>query len=173
MLGIKIPWQVFACAGLGLLLAGFGYWCYDLGQDHKQADWDASIERGRKAVEELKKKQVVITTRVETVYLDKVKVIREKGRDIVKQVPIYIPADSCDLPGGFRLLHDAAATNTLPDSSKLSDAASVSVADATTTIGENYATCQEWREQLVNLQEWVHEQSKLSSHSKDNKTSPE
>jgi hypothetical protein len=59
------------------------------------------------------------------------------------------------LPGGFRLLHDAAATNTLPDSAKLPDASPVSVADATTTVAGNYKTCNEVREQLVSLQDWV------------------
>lgn len=161
MMGIKIPWQVFACAGVLLVLSAIGWKLYDLGQDHKQLEWDASIERGRKAVEELKKKQVAVTTSVEIRYLDKVRTIREKGDEIIKKVPVYIPVGSCDLPGGFRLLHDAAATNTIPDSSQLPDAAPVRVDEATTVIASNYKTCNEVREQLINLQGWILTQSAL------------
>ncbi len=172
MMGIKIPWQVFACAGVLLILSAIGWKLYDLGQDHKQLEWDASVERGRKAVEELKKKQVAVTTSVEVRYLDKVRTIREKGDEIIKKVPVYIPVGSCDLPGGFRLLHDAAATNTLPDSSQLPDAAPVRVDEATTVIAGNYKTCNEVREQLSQLQSWVSDQASLTSRNLDSNNTP-
>lgn len=164
---IKIPWQVWACSGVVLVLGLCGWKLYDLGQDHKQAEWAASIERGKAAVEELKKKQTIVTTRVETKYVDRIKVIHEKGKDIVKRVEVFVPVGSCDLPGGFRLLHDSAAANTVPDSSEIANALPVPAQTVASTVAENYTTCNQWREQLIGLQEWVTEIGKLP-HTLDN-----
>lgn len=92
------------------------WWAYAAGKESVQKDWDASVARGLIEVAKLKEKQVVVTTKVETVYLDRVTTVKEKGDVIVKQVPVYIPADSCALPAGYRILHDSAAKGIVPDS---------------------------------------------------------
>lgn len=92
------------------------WWAYAAGKESVQKDWDASVARGLIEVAKLKEKQVVVTTKVETVYLDRVTTVKEKGDVIVKQVPVYIPADSCALPAGYRILHDSAAKGVVPDS---------------------------------------------------------
>ena len=158
MIGIKIPWQVFACAGVMLILGLTGYYLYDLGRDHTQAKWDSAVERGNVAVDRLKNKQATITTKIETVYVDRVKTIKEKGDVIYKEVPVYIPVDSPDLPPGFRVLHDAAVTNSIPRTSEIPDAESVSVKAATETITGNYTTCHLILQDLTSLQQWVQEQ---------------
>lgn len=91
------------------------WWVYAQGKESVQKDWDASVARGVIEVAKLKEKQSVVTTKVETVYVDRVKTIREKGDVVIQKVTEYIPADSCSLPVGYRLLHDAAAKGVVPD----------------------------------------------------------
>lgn len=153
----KIPREVYAF-GVLLLLLGLLCWkCYDLGQDHTQAKWDASISRGKAAVEWLKKTQYVITNRVEVVTKERVKVIHEKGEVRIKNVNVYIPVDSPDLPGGFRLLHDAAAANAIPEVPG-TFAERVPLRTATETIDRNYQTCLMAIEELRSLRQWDQEQ---------------
>lgn len=161
MIGIKIPWQVFACAGLMALLGGAGYYLYDLGRDHKQLEWDAAIARGTALVNDLKAQANAVTTVTETVYVDRVQTITEKGKIIREQIPIYIPSDSAYLPGGFRLLHDAAASNTIPSPTGIPDAAPVGVAEATATITGNYEACLKNSLTLESLQTWVRKQREV------------
>lgn len=159
--GIKIPWQVFACAGLVLALWGYGKFKYHQGADSVQVEWDASVERGKVIVRDLKANQGKVTTKVETVTIEKIKTIKEKGDVIVKQVEVLVPDGTCDLPGGFRLLHDAAAANTIPDSTKADDAERVPAQTAATTIAENYTTCNAAIADLEGLRRWVREQEQL------------
>lgn len=155
----KIPWQLWLLSGVIFSFWWYGQWQFGRGQKLIQKEWEASIERGRKIVADLTEKSNKINTVVETKYVDQVKVIREKGKTVVKEIPVYIPASTPDLPGGFRLLHDAAATSTLPYRSRISDAKSVRVEDATTIIVENYTECHQWREQVLGWQGWYQEQS--------------
>jgi hypothetical protein len=116
-----IPWQVW----LALALA-FGVWRYGEsrhadGAAEVRQDWVASVERGKAELARLKEQQGKVTVRTEVVYLDKVKVIREKGETIIQRIPAMVPADACLLPAGFRVLHDAAAAN-LPDAVGRADA---------------------------------------------------
>lgn len=155
----RIPWQVYALSGVLLSFWLYGKWQYEQGQEDVQKDWNASIERGKKLVQDLETKAKQINTVVETKYVDRVKVVHEKAKIITKEIPVYIPVNTPDLPGGFRLLHDAAASSTIPDRSLISTAAPVSVTTATETIVTNYALCHQWRLQVLGWQEWYQEQS--------------
>lgn len=157
-MGIKIPWQVFACAGLVILLALSHCSVYNMGKANTQAKWDASIERGRSIVEGLKANQGKVTTQIEYKYIDRWRTIHEKGDTITKLVPHYIPVDSCELPGGFRVLHDAAVTGTIPGTAEGTDAAPVPAATAATTVSENYTQCRGAISDLQGLREWVEKQ---------------
>lgn len=161
MISIKIPWQVYACTGVMAILGAAGYYLYDLGRDHTQAKWDASVERGKAVVTALKNKQGSVTTKVETVYVDRVKTIKEKGDVIYKEIPVYIPADSCNLPPGFRVLHDAAAVGTIPSTAAIPNAEPVPVRTATETVTRNYETCHLIKADLELLRQWVLEQREL------------
>lgn len=157
-----IPWQVWLAILFGLFVfASYQYGERD-GRAEVQAEWAESIARGKRRLDELKAKQGAVTVRVETKYVDRVKVIREKGQTIVRQVPVFVPAGSCDLPGGFRVLHDAAAANTIPDPAGIPDAAPVPAQDVAATVADNYLTCHETAERLIALQEWVRGQLELN-----------
>lgn len=151
----KIPWQVWGLLGLLVALWFFGQWRYDAGQADVQAKWDDSIKKGKVIVAKLKEQQFIVTTKVvtETVYRDKI--IREKGKTIYEQVPVYITADTPDLPGAFRVLHDAAVFNRVPGAADYVQAFPVSATTATSTIVRNYEACHLEASKLVGLWDWV------------------
>jgi hypothetical protein len=148
---------LIAAAVIGALL-----WVYDAGKESKQKDWDAAVARGIIEAEKLKKKQVIVTTKIETVYVEKVRTVYEKGETIVKQVPVYVPADAPDLPGSLRVFHDAAAGNFLPDASRIPDASPVELATFAGTVASNYTVCHVNSVRLEGLQTWVREQQGLN-----------
>ena len=76
-------------------------------------------------------------------------------RDIIKEIPHYVPIDLPVLPGSFRVLHDAAARGSeLPEDGDSSgiDAATVSAETLAETVVENYRACREDRARLEGLQ---------------------
>lgn len=153
----KIPWQVYACAGVL-----FGCWLYgNYRAGLVQAEWDASIARGTAIVEELKKGQNKVTVKVEEKVVERIQTIYKTGATIEKEIPVFIPSPFERLPAGFRLLHDAAATNTIPDSSQLPFTTAPSIRDVTSTVIRNYESCQVIREIALGWQDWYLQQQEL------------
>lgn len=134
---------------------------YKAGRADVQAKWDESVRKGQAEVDRLKAEAGKVTVRVETKYVDRIVTIREKASVIVREVPVYVPVGSPDLPGGFRLLHNGAASGTVPDPAGIPHAAAVPAQVAASTIAENYGTCLENSQRLTSLQEWVREQAKV------------
>lgn len=148
---------------------------YQYGAAHVRAQWDAERQRTTLAVAKTQTAQAAVTERVVTQYVDRIQTVRERGEAIVKEVPIYVPyvpstatsdphpGCDCSLPGGFRVLHDAAAAGELPDPAALADAPSASAQEVATTVADNYLTCHLIAEQLTGLQQWVTEQQAVSA----------
>ena len=126
-----------------------------------QAKWDAANKDAEIVAAHVEAKQAAVTTQVVTEYVDRIKVVRQRGADVVKEVTKYVPSDSCPLPGGFRLLHDAAARG-VPLGPGVTDARAVPAQDAAATVTSNYSTCLEMRTQLIALQGWVAKQAEAS-----------
>lgn len=165
---LAIPPWAYALAA-GILIAGVvGFVQYEKhkareeGRAEVQQKWDKSVERGKKIVADLKEKAGKITVRTEIQYVDRVKVIHEQGREIEKVRTVFVPTDSGYLSGGFRLYHDAAATNTIPDPAAIPDAAPVAVAEATDTIAANYEKANVCYATVAAWQKWASEQCKLN-----------
>ena len=152
-------WWVLAIVAV---LGYAGVRIYDAGQEDIQKEWDASVARGIIEVAKLKEKQVVVTTKVETVYVDRVTTIREKGDAIEVVREVFVPADSGNIGGGFRLFHDAAVTGVIPESASILDAAPVPVADLADTIATNYERCHVAYATVEGLQDWILEQQKVN-----------
>ena len=163
MIGIKIPLEVKIYLGVLLILAWLGSLAVAnlMGRHHVQAKWDATKHEGKTAVQTLVKESGRVSTIIKTVYVDRLKIVKEKGDAIVKQVPIYIPANSCDLPGGFRILHDAAVDSTIPDPTEGIDGDPVPLREATATVTKNYATCNAAIVNLTGLREWLKKQAEV------------
>jgi hypothetical protein len=95
-----------------------------------------------------------------------VQIVKEKGNDIIKQVPVYITKDAdtkCDVPTGFVVLHDSASRNEVPDATRKVDATTspVKISGVAETVVDNYTTYHQVAEQLRSLQDWVREQQKI------------
>ena len=121
--------------------------------------YEATIEAQRHTIE-TGIKQAVVSDQTVTKYVDRVQIVQGKSREIIKEVKVYVQ-DTCTLSGGFRLLHDSAVNNELPDPARIVDEAPVSVADVAETVARNYGLCEENSQTLQALQSWVREQSAI------------
>lgn len=156
-----IPWtyRLLALAALAVALIGFGW---VKGAGHVQAQWDAAAQQQTLQVATVRQRQAEATVKVLTQYVDRVRVVREKGETIIKEVPVYVPVQAdaaCTINHGFVRLHDAAAAGELPEPARDADAAATSIALSAVagTVAANYQTCHERAEQLRALQAWVRE----------------
>lgn len=158
MIKFELPWQLWAGVALIVAFFGWGEIRYCSGKQAVQTQWDQAKLNVTANAQVIAEKSDDVTKDVEIRYVDRIQVVREKGDVIVREVPVYIPAGSCELPGGFRLLHDASAINSIPETSELPYAAPVPAQDAAVTVAENYNSCNEIRINLEELQGWVRQQ---------------
>ena len=121
--------------------------------------YEATIEAQRHTIE-TGVKQAVVSDKTVTEYVDRVQIVQGKSREIIKEVKVYVQ-DTCTLSGGFRLLHDGAVYNELPDTTRDSDEGTVTATDALETVATNYGLCYENSQTLQALQSWVREQSSI------------
>jgi len=156
-----IPWsyRLLALVLLGVALIGFGW---VKGAGHVQAQWDAAVQQQTLQVATARQKQAEATVKVVTQYVDRVRVVRQKGNTIIKEVPVYVPVQAdaaCTINRGFVRLHDAAAAGELPEPARDADAtaAGIALSAVAGTVAANYQTCHENAEQLSALQAWVKE----------------
>ena len=122
---------------------------------------EAVIEAQRHSIE-TGVKQADVTDKIVTKYVDRIKIVK---KNVVKEVKVYVK-DNITLSGGFRLLHDSAVNNELPDPTRIVDegtvkAQSVTATDALETVAANYGICHENSQTLQALQSWVREQSTI------------
>ena len=156
---VSWPYRLLALIALAIALLGFGW---VKGAAHVQAQWDAAIQQQSLQVAALRQKQAEATVKVVTQYVDRVRIVREKGKTIIQEVPVYVPVEAdtaCTIHRGFVRLHDAAAAGELPGPAGDADAAAagVTLSAVAGTVADNYQTCNENAEQLRALQEWVRE----------------
>jgi hypothetical protein len=115
---------------------------------------------------EVAKKEVAsaeATTKVVTKYVETVKIVKEKGDVIIKEVPKYITKESdakCPIPNAFVVLHDSASKNEVPDPTRLANegTSATKLSTVTETVVGNYSICHQNAEQLKALQTWIKEQ---------------
>ena len=105
-------------------------------------------------------KQAVVSDQTVTKNVDRVQIVQGKSRTIIKEIPIYVQ-DTVNLSAGWRMLHDSAVNNELPDSARIVDEGTVTAQDATETVAANYSICYENSATLSSLQDWVREQSAI------------
>lgn len=156
---IPWPYRLLALAVLGVALVGFGW---IKGASHVRAQWDAAIQQQALKTAAIRERQAQATVKVITQYVDRIRVVREKGDTIFKEVPVYVPVQAdaaCSINRGFVRLHDAAVAGELPEPAGDADAAATGIALSAVagTLAANYQTCHENAEQLRALQAWVSE----------------
>lgn len=156
---ISWPYRWLALVLLAATLIGFGW---IKGAGHIQAQWDAAVQKQTLQVAVIRERQAQATVKVVTQYVDRVRVIREKGDTIIKEVPVYVPVQAdaaCTINRGFVRVHDAAAAGELPEPARDADAAPAGIALSAVagTVAANYHICHENAEQLRALQTWIRE----------------
>lgn len=126
------------------------------GRAEVQARWDREVRHAEDAARALAEAQQKAMAQTMARYDKQTARERVVYRDIIKEVPTYVPSDLPVLPGPFRVLHDAAATGSpLPEAGGPSgvDAAAVAARDLAATLSENYARCHSDQQRLRALQE--------------------
>ena len=156
---IAWPYRWLALAALAMALMGFGW---VKGAGHVQGKWDAAVQQETLQAATTRQRQAEATVKVVTEYVDRVRVVREKGDTIIKEVPVYVPVQAdaaCTINRGFVRVHDAAAAGELPEPARDADAAPAGIALSAVagTVAANYQICHENAEQLRALQAWVRE----------------
>jgi hypothetical protein len=149
----RLPIQV---ASIAILVFGV----YMEGGIATQEKWEARVAEVKL---EMAKKEIAsaeTTTKVVTKYINKVQIVKEKGNEIIKQVPVYITKDAdakCDVLTGFVMLHDSASRNEVPDPTRKVDGTTseVKISGVAETVIDNYTTYHQVAEQLKSLQEWI------------------
>lgn len=115
----------------------------------------AQVAATQETIREVEK----VVVEVQTKYVDRIKLVKEKGDVIVQKTTEYImvPDDAaCELRAGFVRVHDGAARNEPPAAPSSADRepGGVALSQATALIADNYATCHKWREQVIGWQEF-------------------
>jgi cell division protein FtsB len=141
----------------GVFLSG-GIWT--------QREFLDAVQKQKEEIARLEQASKEVTTKIEKVYIEKTKIIKEKGDVIVQKVPEYISKDAdakCDVSNGFVVLHNSAVKNEIPNTTREFNEKSSGVEISTVgrTVAENYTTCNEVREQLKSLQDWIKQQETL------------
>ena len=149
----RLPIQV---ASIAILVFGV----YMEGGIATQEKWEARVAEVKLEMAKKETASAEVTTKVVTKYINKVQIVKEKGNDIIKQVPVYITKDAdakCDVPTGFVVLHDSASRNEVPDPTRKVDGTTseVKISGVAETVIDNYTTYHQVAEQLKSLQEWI------------------
>ena len=161
---VPAPYRLLAIAALAIALLGFGW---VKGAAYVQSEWDAAISNQNQQAAVVKQRQAEATVKVITKYVDRVKIVREAGATIIKEVPVYVSPEAdaaCVLSRGFVRLHDAAAAGVVSDSAGGSDASPAGIALSTVagTVADNYSRCHENSAQLEAIQDWIRQMQKGS-----------
>ncbi len=157
----KIPYQAWVLVGLVGLVWFYGNWQFQRGEASAYAEWEKAKERGKVILAEIKKRQLTVNMVVDTVFHERTEYVYVTSEAIIKEIPYYIPVSTPDLPGGFRVLHDAGVRSIVPPTTGSVEAAPVGVADATRTILSNYSTCHLDRAEVEAWRQWYQEQAQL------------
>lgn len=162
---VPLPYKLLALGLLVLALFGTGW---VKGANYVHGQWEAATAAEALRQAKVAAKQAEATVKVQTKYIDRVRVVREKGDTIIKEVPVYVTPEAdarCIVNAGFVRLHDAAAKNEVsePASGVNETPSGVALSTVAATVGENYKRCHQNAEQLIHLQEWVTEQAKVTA----------
>lgn len=118
---------LFKLMGGLLLIAGI----YFEGGLQNELYWREQVRLQQEEVARINAEAKQITERVETKYIERIKVVKEKTDAIIQKVPEYITKEhdaACAIPDSVRVLLNAAAKNELPNTASQPDEATTSSA---------------------------------------------
>ncbi len=151
-------------AVIGLLALAIGTFGWVKGNEHgtrKLTEYQA--KQAMEAVRIIKGRDTV-TVQTLVRYVRVAAATKGVKETVEKEVTKYAEANpTLTLDARWRVLHDAAAANTVPPSSGGTDAAggAPTAAAALATVTKNYAACNRTSDRLDGLQQWVRAQEAL------------
>jgi hypothetical protein len=159
----RIPLWFWVALAVAAATMGALWVIYDTGYHRGavavQAKWDTERAATATIIANEKARQAEVVVRTVIEYRDRVQIVKEKGEEVIREIPLLVRAD-CKLNGGFRVLHDAAAgAQPLPADPAAAAAAAdpVEAVALLRTAAENYASCQADFIKLEALQKIVFE----------------
>ena len=142
------PWTILLAASLAISGIAVGW---SLRGDHEDAKRLRGIEKQIEQAEQIR-------ATVDQAAAAQAKQAAEQSvrdriitKEVIRYVQVTPPDRRCDLPGTFRVRHDAAATGQPAESASLADSQAEAVTDAAVleTVADNYATCRSAAEQVA------------------------
>lgn len=144
-------WRLAVAGVIAVVLAAGGWKCYSMGKDVIQAAWDAEKAANAIAAAEAAKKQQEVADSVAQVVVESARKDRIVYRTITKEVDRV--SNDCPISAAFGVLHDAAATATVPDFSATgTNGSTIAPKDLAETVVDNYESCQDSIRRLDALQ---------------------
>lgn len=157
--------KIFIIRAVLIVLVAFSFFAE--GINASDARWEQKVAEQNVKIAQLETKAAEITNKVVADTAEKVENVKTVTKEIVKKVPVYITKEvdrNCDVPNSFVRLHDAAVNVQVPGAASVSDGdtSDVKLSTIAETVVENYGTCNETREKLIGLQDWVKQQKRLA-----------
>lgn len=155
-----VPWYYRLLAVVALTVAGsvFGF---VKGLDYAGNQADKADRSALQTIIKIERKQASQVASAAAAHEVKRTETRTIYKTIEKEVIRYVQASApaCRLTAGWMRLHDAAALSAVPAAPGESDAAPSSVTDldALGVVTSNYESCNETRQQLIDLQALLRE----------------
>lgn len=155
----KIPFTWYIILGLVITILVWGQIRFHQGASSVKAQIKTEVKY-------IKAVSPQVTASVVTKYVDRVRVIHDKGRTIIKKVPIYVTSKDnaqCVINNGFVELWNAANQMRIPDTTTTFNEkpSNVILTDVAAEHAKEAQIQHETEQQLISLQEWVKAQQKL------------
>ena len=153
-----IKYGIFAVVIVAIIFA-----TYRAGQTSIQTKWDLEKAEIKEKIVIQKVIEEKVTEKVVTKYVDRIKIVKEKGDTIVQYIPQYITSEdnsNCTVPVGFTRLWNSAIQNQLPGDPAETDRADagVTLTDIASNHAINTTTCLIYKERALAWEQWATEQ---------------
>ncbi|UAW63508.1 hypothetical protein KMZ15_05260 [Mycoavidus sp. HKI] len=114
--------------------------------------------------------QYKLATRIEIQYRDRIKIIKEKGDTLIKEIPVYVTQADATHFGvnvGFVRHYNAAFTDESARPAAQSDRepAHISLTEIAAINAYNASACLQWREQALGLKDFYRQLQRYSKYS--------
>lgn len=163
------PYFILIVIGWTLGVSGGSFWYgYSSANDKCEAKKIENMLNSYQNTIVAERKQVEISQNIDKRHQKAVNQIKTVTKVVTKEVPKYVNtanSGECFIPNGFVLVHDAAAMSTTLPPTSISDgeASGIALTQIAETVVDNYGSCNEIRQQLISLQEWVNETNSASN----------
>lgn len=162
----KIPFinnyaKIFAPAFFVVLLIGM----YFEGSLNNKKDYLKKLSDMQEKIRIAEEKSHQVNEVIKTVYIDRVKVIKQRGKENVEYIEKIVTKydNLCTLSNAAIRVHNGASQNQVARSTEGIDegTSDVKASELLKTVTDNYTTYYQTREQLIGWQQWYKEQKKI------------